>query len=139
MAAPMSEGKLLEDTHILGLPNVHKPQQINVTHVLSTRDYTLNVNGALRNKINACKEMKVKYELTGGGITGSMDTATFELFRAACRVFYTTLPEDQGFCKTNDSDDKDGVSIVQTTYKIKRNIESGYVTTLILILSIFHF
>ena len=126
MAAPMSEGKQLEDTNILGLPNVHKPQQVNITHVLSTRDYTLNVNRALRNKINACKEVKVEYELTGGGITGSMDTATFELFRAACRVFYTSFPEDQGFCEINDTDDKDGVSIVQTTYKIKRNIETGF-------------
>ena len=126
MAAPFSEGKQLEDTNILSLPNVHKPQQMNITHVLSTRDYTLNVNRALRNKINAGKEVKVEYELTGGGITGSMDTATFEMFRAACRIFYTSFPEDKGFCEINDTDDKDGVSIVQTTYKIKRNIETGF-------------
>ena len=99
MAAPMSENKQLEDTNILGLPNVHIPQQPNVTRVLSTIDYTLNVNRALRNKINACKEVKVEYELTGGGITGSMDIATFELFRAACRVSYTSFPEDQGYCE----------------------------------------
>ena len=125
MAASMSESKQLEDTNILGLPNVHIPQQPNVTRVLSTRDYTLNVNRALRNKINACKEVKVEYELTGGGITGSMDTATFELFRAACRVFYTSFPEDQGYCEINDSDDKNSISSVQTTYKTKRAIESG--------------
>ena len=99
MAAPMSEGKQLEDTNILGLPNVHKPQQMNITHVLSTRDYTLNVNRALRNKINACKEVKVEYELTGGGITRSMDTATFELSGQHAEYFILVFLRIRDFVK----------------------------------------
>ena len=64
----------------------------NVKHTNSTKGYTLNIDRALRNKINACKKVNVDYNFTGGGITGEMDTATFELFRAACTTFYSRLP-----------------------------------------------
>lgn len=122
MAALISNCKQMEDTNILGIPNVNNSRRMNVTHVQSTRGFTLNINRALRNKINACREVMVQYEYTGGGVTGSMDTATFELFRAACRVYYTNFPFDQGFCEIDDSDDKDCASAVQHTYKIKRDI-----------------
>ena len=55
----------------------------NVEHIFSTRDFSLNIDRALKRKINACKEVRVEYDYTAGGITGSMDTATFELFRIA--------------------------------------------------------
>ena len=54
-----------------------------------------------------------------------MDTATFELFRSACRVFYTSFPADQGNCEIIDCDDKHSASAVQTTYKFRRTDESG--------------
>ena len=48
--------------------------------VSSARDYSLNIDKALKEKIAACRQVKAEYEVTGGGITGRMDTATFELF-----------------------------------------------------------
>ena len=76
--------------------------------------------------------MKVEYHLTGGGITGLMDTATFELFRAACRVFYTSFPEDQGTCEITDSD-SNNASAVQHSYKVRRTADgltTGYTLNL---------
>lgn len=74
-------------------------QKDNVTHITSVRDYSLNIDRTLRNKINACERAFVEYDCTGGGVPGQMDTATFELFRAACTAFYSRLPPDQGQCE----------------------------------------
>ena len=54
-----------------------------------------------------------------------MDTATFELFRAACRVFYTSFPEDQGTCEITDSD-SNNASAVQHSYKVRRTVDQGW-------------
>ena len=113
----MNESEQLEDTSILGIPIVDKAPGPNVTNVLNTRSYTLNINRTLRNKINARKEVKVEYHLNGGKITGNMDTATIELFRAACRVFYTSFPEDQGTCEITNSN-SNNASAVQHSYKV---------------------
>lgn len=77
----------------------------NVLHTYSTRDYSLNINKTLRKKINACSEVKVEYELTGGEIMGFMDTATFELFCVACKEFYSHFPSQEGYCELNVSED----------------------------------
>ena len=94
----------------------------NVKHTNSTKGYTLNIDRALRNKINACKKVNVDYNFTGGGITGEMDTATFELFRAACTTFYSRLPPEQGQCVIDMSDDKRRKAVVQQTYKVRREV-----------------
>ena len=53
----------------------------NNTDIFSTRTCSLNINKALQNKLNSCDSVRVEYEVTDGGITGCMDTGTFELFR----------------------------------------------------------
>ena len=73
--------------------------------VYSTKTYTLNINKALRHKINSCDRVHVEYEVTGGGITGVMDTGTFELFRLACSVFYKNLPKAEGRSVIDYSED----------------------------------
>lgn len=97
----------------------------NVRHKNSTKGYTLNIDRALRNKINACKQVKVDYSFTGGGIKGEMDTATFELFRTACTTFYSRLPPERGQCEIDMSEDKNRKAVVQQTYKVKREVSSG--------------
>ena len=94
----------------------------NVKHTNSTKGYTLNIDKAIRNKINACKKVNVDYNFTGGGITSEMDTATFELFRAACTTFYSRLPPEQGQCVIDMSDDKHRKAVVQQTYKVSRKV-----------------
>ena len=64
-------------------------QNDNVTHITSIRDYSLNIDRTLRNKINACERAFVEYACTGGGISGQMDMATFELFTAA--IYYKIM------------------------------------------------
>ena len=93
--------------------------------VYSTKTYTLNINKALRHKINSCDRVHVEYEVTGGGITGVMDTGTFELFRLACSVFYKNLPKAEGRSVIDYSEDHNRRAIVQQTYKVERAHEGG--------------
>ena len=88
--------------------------------VYSTRSYALNINRALRHKIDSCDKVNVEYEVTGGGIRGSMDTGTFELFRLACSAFYKGLPTSEGRSVIDCSEDRHRRAIVQQTYKVER-------------------
>ena len=94
----------------------------NVKQLKTTKAYTLNIDRTLRNKISACKKVFVDYNITDGGIIGDMDTATFELFRAACTAFYSRLPPEQGHCEIDMSEDKNRKAIVQQTYKVRREV-----------------
>ena len=82
------------------------PSQNNTAHVISTRSYTLNVDKALKNKIQDCETVSVQYDVTDGGVTGHMDTATFEIFRSSCSAWYENLPESDGRCVIDISQDK---------------------------------
>lgn len=105
----------------------------NIRHIFSTRDFSLNIDRALRRKINGCKQVRVEYECTGGGITGTMDTATFELFRSACTEFYSDLPPEEGTCEIDFSQDKKKKAVVQQTYRFRHivdGLETGYTVNL---------
>ena len=107
--------------------------QSNSTQVITRRKYALNISKVLRNKIEKCEKVAVEYEVTSGGITGAMDTATFELFRAACTTFYKQIPATDGKCVNNKSFDKHGKAMVQQTYFLKRQVngnETGYTLNL---------
>ena len=56
-------------------PTLLSPDRINVVCVSSARDYSLNIDKALKKKIAACRQVKAEYKVTGGGITGRVDTA----------------------------------------------------------------
>ena len=109
------------------------PIESNVALVESIRDYSLNLDRVLKRKIAACHEVEAEYEVTGGGITGRMDTATFELFHSACRELYREFPPEEGSCKIIDTEDKHGQAVVQNTYKVSRTIDGkvvGYTVNL---------
>ena len=55
--------------------------------VITTRNYSLDINRTLKAKLNACESVSVNYEIKRGGVTGILDTASFELLRAACSAF----------------------------------------------------
>ena len=52
-----------------------------------------------------------------------MDTATVDLFRAACTAFYSRLAPDLGECEIDKYEDKHRKAVVQQTYKVRREIE----------------
>ena len=54
--------------------------------ILAATNYTLNINRALRKKLQSCKEVLVEYDYTNGGVRSKLDTATFELLDSACLV-----------------------------------------------------
>ena len=109
----------LAEIEMNGSVSANTSHNDNVTHMNSTKGYTLNIDRALRNKINACRQVRVDYNITGGGITGEMDTASFELFRAAYTTFYSRLPPEQGSCEINMSEDKNRKAGDQQTYKVR--------------------
>lgn len=115
----------------VNFPNQPSPESIgasNVSVVESAKDYSLNIDKALKKKIAVCHQVKAEYECTGGGITGRMDTATFELFRLACSKLYREFPPDEGFCKVMDIDDKHGKAVVQHTFKVCRKVDGNVVS-----------
>ena len=129
MAAPIdnSDNETKMPNLGIGLP------QNNIANVVTTRNYTLNLNKTLRKKINDCEKVSVDYEVTNGGITGRMDTATFELFRLACSAVLNDLPPEEGRCVIDVSQDKRKRALVQQTYRVKRVIggeELGYTLNL---------
>ena len=74
------------------------PSRSNAICESSERDYSLNKDKILEKKIAACRQVTAECECTGGGITGRMDTATFELFRSSCSKLYREFPPEEGFC-----------------------------------------
>ena len=81
----------------------------------------MNINRTLRRKLDACDSVQVDYNVTGGGITGTLDTASFELFRLACTSFYKELPTKEGRCIIDISEDKKRTAVVQQIYKVRQS------------------
>lgn len=106
--------------------NTNTPRD-NVQHIETSRPYTLNIDKALKKKMDKCSTVKVSYKYTGGGIRGDMDTASFELFRAACSNYFSNLPQSEGTCILDVTDDKKKKAVVQQTYKIRRSAEDNYI------------
>ena len=79
-------------------PDSKLPLSPSTVHVTTVRNNNLNINRALRRKLNVFAMVQVDYNVTGGGtcITGTLDTASFELFRLSCTSFYTELSTQEG-------------------------------------------
>ena len=92
---------------------------------LAATNYTLNIDIALRKKLLSCKEVLVEYDYTNGGIRGKLDTATFKLLDSACLELYTPPPPEEGYFIFTSTEDKQGETLVQHTFKVRRNAESG--------------
>ena len=107
--------KGLSESLVVNKANRQSPVGNNI-EIFSTRTYSLNINKALQNKLNSCDTVRVEYEVTDGGITGCMDTETFELIRLACSAFYDTLPVTEGRSIKEVSEDKNKKAVVQQIY-----------------------
>lgn len=88
--------------------------------IVSTRNYSLNINRTLRKRLQGCEEVKVEYEVTGDGVTGNLDTATFELLRLSCTAFFKDFPEQYDRCVIDFSEDKRRRAVVQQTYRVQK-------------------
>ena len=113
----VNNGNLSSPGRLLSASNESPGNAIGPAHTVSTRNYTLDINRALKRKLQGCKLVNVDYEMKAGGVTGTLDTASFELFRLACTEFFRSLPPEQGRCVTDFSEDKRKY-LVQQTYRI---------------------
>ena len=66
--------------------------------------------------MQGCEQVNVDYEVKAGGVTGTLDTASFELFRLACTEFFNKMPPEEGRCVIDYSEDKLKKALVQQTY-----------------------
>ena len=94
---------------------VNNPTSSGIVQVSTVRNYNLNINKTLRRKLESCELLHVDYKVTGGGITGCLDTASFELLQLACSLFYKELPKHEGRCVIDIIDDKKRRAVVQQT------------------------
>ena len=106
-------------------PNSPKVSNTSNRQILTATNYTLNIDRALKKKLQSCKEVSVDYEYTSGGIRGKLDTATFELLDDACLALYRNFPAEEGYCIFTSTEDKQGETIVQHTFKVRRNVEDA--------------
>ncbi|VDI13606.1 Hypothetical predicted protein [Mytilus galloprovincialis] len=60
-----------------------------------TKDYSLNIQRALMNKLEATKrEAHLEFKNTGGGLVITADAATFELIRQATAIYYSRMTQE---------------------------------------------
>ena len=82
----VNNGNLSSPGRLLSASNESPGNAIDPAHTVSTRNYTLNINIALKRKLQGCKLGKAD------GVTSTLDTASFELFRLACTEFFRSIP-----------------------------------------------
>ena len=59
-------------------PDSNLPLSPSTVHVTTVRNYNSNINRTLRRKLNACDVVQVDYNVTGGGITGTLDSSCLD-------------------------------------------------------------
>lgn len=84
---------------------------------VSHRDYSLNLDKALRKKLQAAKRQHVEYMVKDGGIVANMDAVSFEIFRFSCQQYYSSPVDQIQKVKTDNAKDTRG-NIVQVTYTV---------------------
>ena len=116
--SPLGNDSSSASNDLVSVNSVATAEPTATVHTLTTRNYNLNINRALKHKLQGCEQVNVEYEVKGGGVTGTLDTASFELFRLACTEFFRTLSLEEGRCVINYSEDKNRKALVQQTYKV---------------------
>ena len=116
--SPLGNDSSSASNDLVSVNSVATAEPTATVHTLTTRNYNLNINRALKRKLQGCEQVNVEYEVKGGGVTGTLDTASFELFRLACTEFFRTLSLEEGRCVINYSEDKNRKALVQQTYKV---------------------
>ena len=68
----------------------------------------------------------MQYELTGGGVVLTADTATFELIRTAAMKYYLNIPIEFGQINKDVTTDRTKSNIVQITIKVSSDSSRDY-------------
>ncbi|CAC5379549.1 unnamed protein product [Mytilus coruscus] len=95
-----------------------------VQNQIKTKTYSLDIDKVLQNKLESAKRTDISYKMTGGGLTVTLDLATFEFFIAAISSYYQCYPLSAGEITFQSEHDRRGV-LVQKTFKVQlKNSES---------------
>ncbi|CAG2195816.1 unnamed protein product [Mytilus edulis] len=85
-----------------------------------TKDYSLNIQRALMNKLEATKrEAHLEFKNTGGGLVITADAATFELIRQATAIYYSRMTQENILIQ--EEKDKSGNIIVEAQIHTKND------------------
>ena len=68
----------------------------------------------------------MQYELTGGGIVLTADTATFELIRTVAMKYYLNFPIEFGQINQDVTTDRTTTNIVQMSVKVSSDSSRHY-------------
>lgn len=113
--------------------NKHQTRSMHGTSSSITNTYTLNVDKALKKKLDATKrQQNVLYEYTRGGLVITADAATFELLKIAANIYYENLPESLGKAYITQSTDSTQRNNVQTTIRVHEQEQPAYTVNLYL-------
>lgn len=102
--------------------NNHVNQVQNQT---KTKTYSLDIDKVLQNKLETAKRTDISYKMTSGGLTVTLDLATFELFIAAISSYYQCYPLSAGEITFQSEHDRRGV-LVQKTFKVQLKSSQSY-------------
>jgi len=92
---------------------------------VGSKSYSLNIDKSLQKKLESARRIEIQFKYTGGGITATLDLATFELFIAAMSEYYDKYPSVHGNVKCQVDCDKSGI-IVQKTYTVHIQMSTSY-------------
>lgn len=113
--------------------NKHQTRSMRGTSSSITNTYTLNIDKALKKKLDATKrQQNVLYEYTKGGLVITADAATFELFKIAANIYNENLPESLGKAYITQSTDSTKCNNVQTTIRVHEQEQPAYTINLYL-------
>jgi len=85
-----------------------------------SKEYKLNVNKALKKKLEAMqRDRSVYYNHTTGGIVITADATTFELFKSAALSYYKTLNDNGANVEIQEITDKTRKAVVQYTFRVE--------------------
>ena len=92
--------------------NKQKGPVVQASFRTRQKHYTLDIEKSLAKKLEATKRnVALEYQMTGGGLKGIMDAASYELMKKAMIQYYTDFPEGRGFARIdNDIDQKGSVT-----------------------------
>lgn len=111
--------------------NKHQARSMHGTSSSFTNTYTLNVDKALKKKLDAAKrQQNVLYEYTRGGLVITADVATFELLTTDSKIYYEHLPESLGNAYITQSTDSTQRNKVQTTMRVHEQEQPAYTCTI---------
>ena len=76
------------------------------------KDYALSIEKSLVKKLEATRRnASIEYQMTGGGLKGMMDTASYELMKRAIEQYYVDFPKERGTVRIDKDIDQKGAVV----------------------------